>query len=388
MTLTADFDAQLTQSEQSLISKARQFAHDYLRQGTDSLHTDDRRKLLQRASRLGLAGIEVPAEYGGAGASFAVRMRVCEELARHDAAFAFSLVNHHNVASRISLAATDSAREELLGNMLDGHIFGCTAMSEPQSGSDFVAMQTHASKVDGGWVINGQKAWITNANFADVFLVYAQTNPDAGAKGIAGFLVRASDAGFTRLPSDDAPSIRAMEVGGFALESCFVPDDRVLYPSPNGFMAAMKGVNQARIHVAAMNAGMIDQALQTALEYGESRHAFGKPVLDYQGLGWSLATVATHLTALRMLLYTATGDFDAGRDVQSLAAMAKKYANEHALTAISQCMQAMGAAGLRDEYPLMRHLNCARAFCYTDGTPEMMNERITYLMRKPYKNKS
>lgn len=388
MTLTAQFDAQLAESEQELICQARQFSDQHLQAGTEAMADDARRQLLRQASQQGLAAMEVPSIYGGAGASFSTRMRVCEELARHDASFAFALVNHHNVTSRIANSAQDSTRDEFLPAMLSGDQFGCTAMSEPQSGSDFVAMQTRATKVEGGWVLNGEKAWITNATFADVFLVYAQTDHDAGAKGIAGFLVRSDDEGFKRALRYDAPTVAAMEVGGFSLSDCHVPEGRVLYPPSTGFIAAMKGVNQARIHVAAINAAMMAQSLHIALEYGESRHAFGKSVLEYQGLKWSLATVSTQLMALRLLNYTAARDFDAGRDVQELAAMAKKFANEHAVAAISQCMQAMGAEGLRSCYPISRHLNSARAFCYTDGTPEMMNERISYLMRKPYRTKS
>lgn len=385
MTLKTQFDSFLTEKERDLVAQAAQFAATHLSAGTQSVPSTERRALLKLASTEGLAGMEVPSRYGGCGGTFSVRVRVCEELARHDAAFSFALVNHHNVASRIANSAQESIKQKLLPQMLSGKTFSCTAMTEPQSGSDFVAMQTHAVPVEGGWILNGAKAWITNAAFADVFLVYAQTDTTLGAKGIAGFIVLSEDAGFARTDPYDAPTVQAMEVGGFTLRDCFVSDDRVIYPAPSGFMAAMNGVNHARIHVAAMNAGMIEQSLHTTLTYGESHTAFGKPVLDYQGLKWSLADVNTDLTALRLMLYTAAQAIDSGQDAQNIAAMSKKYANDKALHAISQCMQAMGAEGLRDQYPLTRHLNCARAFCYTDGTPEMMNERISYLMRKPFR---
>lgn len=386
MTLKLQFDRLLTKKERSVIEQATQFAETHLSAGTQSMSSSERRALLRLASKEGLAGMEVPDRYGGSGGTFSLRMRVCEELARHDAAFSFALVSHHNIASRIANSAPESIKQQLLPQMLSGDTFSCTAMTEPQSGSDFVAMQTHGVRVKGGWQLNGAKAWITNAAFADVFLVYAQTDKASGTKGITGFIVLSEDVGFARTAPYDAPAVQAMEVGGFTLTDCFIPDDRVIYPAPSGFMAAMNGVNQARIHVAAMNAGMIEQSLHTALEYGESRIAFGKPVLEYQGLRWSLADVKTELTALRLMLYNAAQTIDAGQDAQSIAAMSKKYANDKALQAISQCMQAMGAEGLLDLYPLSRHLNCARAFCYTDGTPEMMNERIGYLMRKPFKS--
>lgn len=373
--------AGLTADAQRLVDAARDFARAHL--ATHAMpDIDTHCELLRRACSSGLAGIEVPQAFGGAGASFFTRMRVCEALARSHAGFAFSLVNHHNIIARLAQSGHPLLQKQLIGPMLQGTRIGCTAMTEPQSGSDFAAMQMRAERSEAGWRLSGTKAWITNAAFADVFLVYAQTDPDAGAAGIAGFIVLADDPGFTRGEAYTATGIEGMGVGEFTLNDCLIPDERVLYASGSGFGSAMRGVNQARVHVAAMNAALVERALQTALDYTTARRAFGQPIAEFQGVGWALADVATHLQAMRLLAHSAAQAIDAGEDAQVAAAMAKKYANDHASPAILTCMQAMGAHGLSHEAGLARLLGWAKAFCYTDGTPEMMNERIVRNMLK------
>ncbi|PLC52627.1 hypothetical protein CR155_17725 [Pollutimonas nitritireducens] len=385
MDIKTSFDARFARIELDLVQKAREFASRHL-DIPGPISISAHRLLLQDACRSGLAGIEVPANFGGASASFSTRMRVCEELALLHAGFAFSLVNHHNVVSRIAQSQDSEARRRLIEAMLDGSRIGCTAMTEPQSGSDFTAMRTEALPTQDGWILSGAKAWITNASLADVFLVYAQTDAAKGADGVAGFIVLADDIGFERGHPYSAAGIEGMGVGQFTLTKCAIPNDRLLYPPGEGFRAAMRGVNQARVHVAAMNAAMVEYALAVSLNYAGSRQAFGAPVIEFQGLGWSLANVATHLQAMRLLTYSAADAIDAREDAQSMAAMAKKYANDTTMQAISACMQAMGAQGITEDARLGRLLAWAKAFCYTDGTPEMMNERILRYMRKARRN--
>lgn len=385
MDIKTCFDARFARIELDLVQKAREFAKQHL-EVTGPISKSSHRRLLQEACRIGLAGIEVPAEFGGASASFATRMRVCEELAHRHAGFAFSLVNHHNVVSRIAISGGSELQSGLISAMLEGSRIGCTAMSEPQSGSDFSAMQTKAVPIQDGWVLSGAKAWITNASLADVFLVYAQTDAEKGAEGVAGFIVLADDIGFQRGEPYSASGIEGMGVGQFTLADCAVSNERLLYPPGEGFRAAMRGVNQARVHVAAMNAAMVESALAASLSYASNRQAFGASVIEFQGLGWSLANVATHLHAMRLLAYAAAEAIDARADAQAMAAMAKKYANDTTMQAISTCMQAMGAHGITEEAGLGPLLAWAKAFCYTDGTPEMMNERIVRYMRKAQRN--
>jgi alkylation response protein AidB-like acyl-CoA dehydrogenase len=384
MTSTEEFDAQLAPAVRQFIDRVRDFARaeiaprskdwEYARQAP--------RKALAAACREGFAGVELRSESGGLGLEFSAKMRMAEEFSRHDAAFAFALMQQHNVLVRIAEGADERVAARLVPRMLEGDMIGCTAMSEASGGSDFAAIRTIASKVEGGWRLTGEKGWIANAAIADVCLVYAQTDPALGRNGIACFIVEASTAGMTRLPGYELHGAHAIGVSGFTFDDCFVDDAMLLYPPGKAFATAMLSVNRARVHVAAMNAGMLDAALGEALIYCTQRHAFGEPLLEFQGLRWSLVDVATELDALRLLTYRGARLIDRQADAQEAAAMAKKFAGERALAGIAVCMQAMGANGLRADYPLARHLAMAKLLCYTDGSTEMMNERIGYLLRK------
>jgi alkylation response protein AidB-like acyl-CoA dehydrogenase len=384
MTPTEEFDATLFPEERAFLGRVKEFGETII--GPQAKEWEYARRapieVLRSASREGFAAIELPKESGGLGLRFSARMRMAEELSKHDLAFTFALIQHHNVLVRIAESGQQEISRELVARMLAGDAIGCTAMSESVAGSDFSALATVARKVDGGWRLDGEKGWITNAAIADVFLTYAQTDPGSGSKGIACFIVTSNAHGFERQPAYEMHGAHATGVGGYILKDCFVPDAMLLYPAGSGFKSAMHAVNLARLHVSAMNVGMLDSALATALRYGEQRKAFGKPLLDFQGLAWSLADVATHLDAMRLLAYRGTRLIEQGGDAVEAAAVAKKFGNDYALQGVAACMQAMGANGLRADYPLARHLAAAKLLAYTDGTTEMMNERIVHLLRK------
>lgn len=384
MTLTEEFDKRLAPAEQQFIERTRNFAETAI--GPFAKEWEYARRspveALRRASQEGFASVELPKDAGGPGFSFSTKMRMAEELSKHDLAFTFALMQHHNALVRIAESAPAGAAREWVPRMLSGELIGCTAMSEPTAGSDFSAISMQARKVDGGWLLNGEKGWISNASIASILLTYAQTDPALGNKGIACFIVRADAPGFTRHPAYELHGAHAIGVGGFGLEDCFVPDEMLLYPAGEGFKSAMLGVNRARVHVSAMNAGLLDASLTAAVRYGAQRRAFDAVLLDFQGLRWSLVDVATDLEALRLLAYRGARLIDAGEDAQEAAAMAKKFGNDRALAGVAACIQAMGANGLRADIPLARHLAAARLLCYTDGTTEMMNERIGHLLRK------
>lgn len=384
MTPTEEFDATLFPEERAFVERVKKFGEAVVAPQAREWEFARRPPVeaLRKATREGFASIELAKEFGGLGLRFSVRMRMAEELSKHDLAFTFALIQHHNVLVRIAESASPEVARELVPRMLAGDALGCTAMSESAGGSDFSALGTVARKADGGWRLDGEKGWITNAAIAGVFLTYAQTEPGSGSKGIACFIVTSDMPGFERHPAYELHGAHATGVGGFTMTDCFVPDAMLLYPAGQAFRNAMHAVNLARLHVSAMNAGMLDSALATALRYGEQRNAFGKPLLDFQGLAWTLADVATHLEALRLLAYRGARLIEQGHDAVEAAAIAKKFGNDYALQGIAACMQAMGANGLRADYPLARHLAAAKLLAYTDGTVEMMNERIVHLLRK------
>lgn len=386
MHITEEFDRSLSPEVRAFIARARAFAEESIAPAAKDWEYARSAPLdvLRQACAQGFAGIELATSFGGLGLPFSAKMRMAEEFSKHDLAFTFALVQHHNALVRIAESAPRATADALVPRMLAGELFGCTAMTEPTAGSDFAAIGMTATQVAGGWRLTGDKGWISNAAFADVFLTYAQTDASAGNKGIACFIVSADAKGFRRQPAYELHAAHAIGVGGYSVEDCFVPDDMVVYPPGEGFKSAMNGVNRARVHVSAMNAGLLESSLATAMQYGSARKVFGAPLLDFQGLRWSLVDVATDLEALRLLAYRGARLIDAEEDAQEAAAMAKKFGNDRALAGVAACIQAMGANGLRADFPLVRHLGAAKLLAYTDGTTEMMNERIGHLLRRRF----
>ncbi|MGE0579632.1 acyl-CoA dehydrogenase family protein, partial [Reyranella sp.] len=264
----------------------------------------------------------------------------------------------------------------LLPRMIAGELIGCAGLSEPGVGSDFGGLEMAAVRVDGGWKLNGAKAWITNAAVAGLSVAYAQTDKAQGYRGIACFAIEADRPGFHREKPFELHGGHAIGVGGFRLVDYIAPDEAVLHPPGRAFKAALAGINGARAYVAAMCCGMLQASLETAVRYTRQRRTFGQPVLEHQGVRWKLVDAATDLEAARLLTYRAARLIDEAGDAVLPAAHAKKFATEMAVRRIADCIQAMGANGLRAEYPLARHLACAKIAAYTDGSIEMMNERI------------
>lgn len=378
-------DRHLNTEEQALLGRARDFGRDAMASGADAWEAGASPvDAIRAAAHAGLLRIEVPHSLGGLGHRYLMKLAIIEALSRIDMAFTFAMINTQNVAARLSQSPTRAHLETLVPALTRGDIFGATALSEPNAGSDFAGIKTRATKVDGGWRLDGAKGWITNATIADLFVTYVQTDPDAGWRGIACFLVDARNKGFTRDAPYDLIGGRAIGAGGFTLDNYFAPDADMLAAPGEAFKLAMQSVNGARVYVAAMCAGLLAASLETALGYGAVREAFGKPLLKHQGLAWSLADVATDLEALRALTRDAGLKIDAHEDTVMAAAQAKALAGRVSVNGVAACIQAMGAAGLRKEYGLGRHLAAAKIAGFTDGSSEMMQERIAAGMLQAY----
>lgn len=376
-----DFDARLTPDERAVVDRAKEFGRLVVAPSAAQWEFERRypKDAMVAACAAGLGGIELAQDSGGLGMRFSAKLRAVEELARYDFAFAFALVNHHNAVQRIAVSAPDIGRR-LVPQMLTGQLLGCSAYTEPGHGSDLAALETSARRVDGGWILNGQKCWITNAAVADVIIVLAQTEPAKGPGGIASFVVETQRPGFVRQPDDLLRMAYALGVGGFRLENYFAPDEAIVAQPGAGFKQSLTGINGARAYVAAMCAGMLESALHEAVQAAGARRAFGQPIIDFQGLRWSLVDAETDLAALRLLAYRAAIQIDEGANAEKAAARAKKFAGDRALGHVAACVQAIGARGLRSDIPLMRHLVACKIACFTDGTTEMMNERLGKLM--------
>jgi alkylation response protein AidB-like acyl-CoA dehydrogenase len=344
---------------------------------------------IRAAAEAGLTRVEVSRDYGGWDMGFGAKVAMLEELSKHSFDFAFSLTNTMSMGARLSRSPNRALVEKYVLPIMKAERFAATALSEPGVGSDFAAIATRAVKDGDGWILNGEKAWITNAAVADVFATYAQTDPEARGRGIVSFLVDGRREGFIRSAPERLSGGAAIGAGGFRLENYRARDDEVLtQPGGAAFKAAMSGVNAARTYVAAMCCAMVERCLEIAIAHGRSRKTFGTPLSAKQGLAWMMADAATDLEASRLLVQKALSLLDAGGDAAVAndsalaAAHAKKFAARMAVARISDLMQVMGASGLREDLPFVRHLASARVAHYVDGTTEIQNERIAAILLK------
>jgi alkylation response protein AidB-like acyl-CoA dehydrogenase len=322
---------------------------------------------LRAAAGAGLTAIRMP------GRPLVEACAAFEELAAADYAFTFSLVCHSNTARSLAGAGLD------VEPLLRGDAVGAFCLTEPGAGTDAAAITTAAHLSGGGWRLDGVKAWVTNGAFASAFLVYAQTDPAAGHRGIAGLAVRGPAPGLAAGEPYGLPAGHAMGISDVRFEDC--PAEAVVASPGEGFKAAMRGIDAARVIVAAMCCGMLGRGLGLALERVKTRRAFGRPLADFQALQWALADAATELEAARLLTYAAAAAIDAGGDASVAAAHAKKFAPAAALRHLATCIQAMGAEGLTDRHPLARHLACAKMAQIQDGTNEVQNLVIARRLR-------
>ncbi len=342
------------------------------------------RAMFREWADLGLMSLQVSPGAGGGGASFNCKVAIAEAVARTCMPSCFALINAQGSVTRMEgEGSTDQVRRFLPG-LMRGEIICAPSMTEPGAGSDFAAIATAARKVSGGWVLDGVKAWVANGAHADLVVLYAQTEPGSGAKGIASFLVDLHAEGVTRGPSYQLVGGHGIGATEIRLSGVHVPDEDLFAPPGKAFKSALTTVSAARTHVSAMACGIVAGALERALEYAQQRQSFGRSLIKHQGLRWTLADVATELEAARALTYRAAAVVARGGDATMAAAQAKRYAGDMAVRGVTACMQAMGAIGLREDEPFGRHLVGARIACIVDGTTEMQRERIGVLLHEHY----
>jgi alkylation response protein AidB-like acyl-CoA dehydrogenase len=328
------------------------------------------------AAAIGMTRLEVPVASGGLGLGFRAKIEACAILAAVDFGFAMALVNTHNVAKRIASTARASVAEALLPDLFAGRASACTALTEPGAGSDAGAMRCSAVHTNGGWVLDGEKIWIVNARQARFAIVYAQTGEPGQAAGIAAFVVDLADPACNAFAIDSAISQTSIGTGGFRLNRCFVPDERLLLPAGTAFKAILEEINGARIYVAAMCCAMVSAALRLAQAHGEIRQTFGRPLNQHANWRESLAVSAASLAASWALVQAAITATETQGDVRHLAAAAKVHAVSLAQEHLPSLLHAMGAEGLRESYPFARHIGAAQMAALTDGSTAMLLDRL------------
>ena len=369
---------ELSKRTSSVIEEADQFAQRHLAPNAAQWGRGlfDRSALFEPAGSAGLLSLQVPLEFGGSDLSFTDKVKVLYKLARIDFSAAMALVNSHNVAVQLVKASPHQLAPRYVRDLLSGSIVACTALTEPDAGSDLGQIRTTAIRSGDGWLLNGSKTWIINAVHADGVVVYAQTQVGSGLKGIAAFFIRADSPGFERVAVTTNSALSSMGIGGFRMTNVYCDSFHLLYQPGQAFVDIMGAINRARTYVAAMCCAMVSQALSDVSVYGHKRTAFGRSLDQYQGWRWQVAQAATALQAAELLVKDACDLIDKGREVQTAAAQAKLYATSMAQTQLGSLLHAMGAEGFLDHYAFLRHLTAAHTASLADGSTAMLLERV------------
>jgi len=331
---------------------------------------------------LGLMGIEVPEQYGGAGGTIFMAGLAIEELARVDASAAIYVDVQNTLVNNILLRwGNDEQKQRYLPRMCTD-LLGAFALSEPGSGSDAFALQTKAEKKGDHWELTGRKFWITNGAEAGLFIVFANTDFSKGYKGITAFLVERDFAGFSVGKKEAKLGIRASSTTELILEGCVVPEENVIGPVGQGYKISIETLNEGRIGIGAQMIGVATGALEAALRYVKERKQFGKSLSEFQGIQFQIAQAATDLAAARLMVYNAARLKDAGQPFTQEAAMAKLFSSQVANRVCSVCVELFGGYGYSREYPVEKFFRDAKIGTIYEGTSNMQLQTIAKMLLK------
>jgi alkylation response protein AidB-like acyl-CoA dehydrogenase len=368
----------LTEDEAILRDTVRQFADAQVRPLVREMdeHAKIPRALIDRLFELGVMAIEIPESYGGSGGTFFHAVLVVEELSRVDPSIGvFVDVQNTLVINAVMRWGTDEMKRRYLPRLAEGAV-GAYALSEAGSGSDAFALVTRAHEDGDAYRLNGRKLWITNANEADVFLVFATIDPEAGYRGITAFVVERGFPGFAVGKKEDKLGIRASSTCELILEDCRVPKENVLGEVGKGYKTAIETLNEGRIGIGAQMIGLASGALDHAIRYTKERKQFGKAIAEFQAVRHQLARAAVDVEAARLTVYNAARLRDAGRPFLTEAAVCKIFSSEVAERVSSLAVNLFGGNGFVKEYPVEKLFRDAKIGQIYEGTSNLQLQTI------------
>ena len=334
------------------------------------------RSLIDQLFDLGVMSIEIPEQYSGIGGHFFLSVVAVEELSRVDPAVGVLVDVQNTLAINAFIRwGSDDLKQRFLPKMAADTV-GAYALSEAGAGSDAFALATRAVEDGDDYVLTGQKLWITNGNEADLFIVFANVNPEAGYRGITSFIVERDRPGFTVGKKEDKLGIRASSTCELLLDECRVPKANVLGEVGRGYKVAMETLNEGRIGIGAQMIGLSQGALDHTLAYVKERKQFGKELASFQGVQFQLAQAATELEAARLSVYNAARLRDAGKSFLTEAAMAKVFSSQVAERVTSLAVQLFGGVGYTKEYPVEKLYRDAKIGQIYEGTTNMQLQTI------------
>ena len=328
--------------------------------------------LVAKMAEQGYLGAIVPREYGGAGLDYRTYGLVVEEIGRGDSSMRTVVsVQTSLVCSVILKFGTEEQKQRWLPRLCSGEVLGCFGLTEPDTGSDAANQKTRATKVDGGWQINGAKMWISLGNHAGLALVFAQTDPELGHRGTACFLVETGQDGFRPSPIEHKMGLNATDTAEIALQDVFAGDDAVLGEVGEGFKVAMTALDSGRFSVASGCVGVCRACLEESVKYSRERVQFDRPIASFQLVQAMIAEMRVRTDAARLLVWRAGWLKDTGQPNTTETSIAKLYASEAAVWCANEAIQVHGGAGYADDHPVERHFRDVRVTTLYEGTSQI-----------------
>ncbi len=368
-------DFELTDEQQLIRDTARAFTSNEI---VERARENDRNErfdpeLVQKIAAQGYLGAIVPREYGGAGLDYLSYGVIVEEIGRGDSAMRTVIsVQTSLVCSAILRWGTEAQKQRYLPKLCSGEWLGCFGLTEPDTGSDAANQRTRAKRIDRGWVINGAKMWISLGNHAKLAMIFAQTDPEQGHRGLACFLVETDgNDGFQPQEIHHKMGLRASDTASISLSDCEVPDDALLGTVGDGFKIAMTSLDSGRYSVAAGCVGICQGCVEESVRYAKERQQFGRPIASFQLVQAMLAEMKVQTDAARMLVYRAGYLKDSGKPSTTETSIAKLYATEAAVTCANTAIQVHGGSGYVDDHPVERYFRDVRVTTLYEGTSQI-----------------
>lgn len=341
------------------------------------------RALFDRMAELGLTGIPWPEEYGGIGSDYLAYVIAIEELSRVCASTGVTLSAHTSLAGwPIFKFGTEEQKQTFLRPMAEGKKIGAYGLTEPGSGSDAGGMKTIAKRDGDHYVLNGSKIFITNGGIADIYVVFALTDPESKQRGTSAFIVESDTPGFSVGKKESKLGIRSSPTTEIMFEDCRIPVENLLGEEGQGFKIAMQTLDGGRNGIAAQAVGIAQGALDASVEYARERHQFGKPIAAQQGIGFKLADMATDVEAARLLTYQAAWLESEGLPYGKESAMSKVFAGDAAMKVTTEAVQVFGGYGYTKDYPVERYMRDAKITQIYEGTQEIQRLVISRMLTK------
>ena len=374
----------LSEDEDMFRASVREFAEGEVRPRVDSMEHAGKldADLIKHCFELGLMAIESPEEYGGAGSTIFNAILAIEELARVDASVSVFVDVHNTLVTNAFMRwASDEQKKKYMPQLAESKV-GAYALSEAASGSDAFALKTRAVAKGDHYELTGQKLWITNGNEAEIFLLFATVDPEAGYKGITAFIVEKGFDGFSVGKKEDKLGIRASSTTELILDTCKVPKENVLGEVGKGYKVSIETLNEGRIGIAAQMLGIAQGAYECALKYTQEREQFGQAIGSFQAVQFQLAEMAVEIEATRLLVYNAARLKDAGKSFLKEAAIAKLYSSRVAEAVSSKAIELYGGYGYVKDYPVEKFWRDSKIGAIYEGTSNMQLQTIAKLIMK------